>query len=65
MTNKEKYADFCEVEKTIPIFSQSWWLDAVCGNAWDVCLVEKGGEIYASMPYQIKTRYGLGYSWRG
>ena len=59
MTNKEKYYNFCEVEKTIPIFSQAWWLDAVCGNAWDVCLVEKGGEIYASMPYQIKTSYGF------
>ena len=59
MTNKEKYYAFCEIEKTIPIFSQAWWLNAVCGDAWDVCLVEKGGEIYATMPYQLKKRYGF------
>ena len=59
MTNKEKYYAFCETEKTIPIFSQAWWLNAVCGDAWDVCLVEKRGEIYATMPYHIKKRYGF------
>ena len=45
MVKKEKYYAFCEIEKTIPIFSQAWWLDAVCADAWDVCIVEKGGEI--------------------
>ena len=59
MTKKEKYYAFCDLEKTIPIFSQAWWLDAVCGDAWDVCLVEKGDEIYATMPYYLKKRYGL------
>ena len=59
MTNKEKYYAFCEIEKTIPLFSQAWWLDAVCADEWDVCLVEKGGTIYASMPYYIKQRYGF------
>ena len=38
MTNKEKYYTFCDIEKTVPIFSQAWWLDAVCGDDWDVCL---------------------------
>jgi lipid II:glycine glycyltransferase (peptidoglycan interpeptide bridge formation enzyme) len=59
MLNKEKYRLHCEKEKTIPIFSQAWWLGAVCDDAWDVCLVEKGGEIVASMPYVIKKRYGF------
>jgi len=59
MTNKEKYRLFCEAEKTISIFSQAWWLDSVCGDAWDVCLVEKNGQIHASMPYGIKKRYGF------
>ena len=59
MSNKKKYRLFCEQERTIPIFSQAWWLDAVCNDSWDVCLVEKGGEIVASMPYVIKKRYGL------
>ena len=55
MTNKEKYREFCKYEKGIPIFSKDWWLDAVCVDGkWDVALVEKGGEIVASMPYFIK-----------
>lgn len=49
---KLKYINFCKAEKGIPIFSTSWWLDAVCGkDKWDVVLVEKGGKIVASMPY--------------
>jgi len=56
---KEEYRTLCRAEASIPIFSQDWWLDAVCGNAWDVCLVHKGGKIAASMPYYI-TRRQLG-----
>ena len=59
MTNKEKYSEFCQKEKNIPIFSKDWWLDAVCGeNNWDVALVEKGGQIMASMPYYTKNIKG-------
>lgn len=54
MTNKEKYRELCINEKSIPIFSRSWWMDAVCGESgWDVLIVEKGGKIIASMPYTI------------
>jgi hypothetical protein len=54
MTNKEKYRELCEIEKAIPIFSKSWWMDAVCGeDNWDVILVEKSEKIIASMPYTI------------
>lgn len=60
MTNKEKYINFCENDDNIPIFSQPWWLDSVCGqNNWDVCLVEKGGQIWATMPYYKNNLYGL------
>ncbi|MGD8117118.1 GNAT family N-acetyltransferase [Vibrio sp. TRT 29B02] len=60
---KEKYRILCEKEKSIPLFSQAWWLDCVCGkDDWDVCLVEKGGVIIASMPYYITTRYCFSYS---
>lgn len=59
MTPKDRYRKLCEDEPTIPIFSLDWWLDAVCGDAWDVCLVEKGGQIVASMPYHIKRRWGF------
>lgn len=59
MTNKQKYRQFCEQESTIPIFSQAWWLDAVAGDNWDVCMVEKGGQILATMPYVVKKKFGL------
>lgn len=63
MLLKDKYVIFCECEKEIPVFSQSWWLDAVCGKEnWDVILIEKGEEIIASFPYSIERRfYGLKY----
>ena len=59
MTNKQKYYIFCENENDIPIFSQAWWLDAVCGSAWDVVLVENHGDIIASMPYHMKKKIGF------
>ena len=44
MTKKEKYQELCKYEKSIPIFSKDWWMDAVCGeDNWDVLLVEGGG----------------------
>ena len=50
--NKERYKEFCKSEEDMPIFSCDWWLDSVCGvDKWDVALFEKGGQIYASMPY--------------
>lgn len=57
MTPKDQYRKLCEGEPTIPVFSRDWWLDAVCGDAWDVCLVEKGGYIRASMPFVYKKRF--------
>lgn len=59
MTLKDRYRKLCKNESTIPIFSRDWWLDAVCGDDWDVCLVEESGKIAASMPYHIKNRYGF------
>lgn len=43
-----------------PIFHESWWLDATAkvGN-WGEAIVEKGGEVHARLPYQIKKKYGF------
>jgi len=57
---KYKYKLFCEEEISVPIFSQPWWLDAVAEDGmWDVAVVEKGGKIWATMPYYIRKRYGF------
>ena len=56
MKNKDKYKKFCDTHP-IPIFSQYWWLDSVCvGGEWDVALIEKGGEVFASLPYFLKKK---------
>lgn len=57
---KALYADFCS-STYVPIYSQSWWMDAVCGpDRWDVWLHESGGEVDAAMPYYLEEReHGL------
>ena len=58
MNNKEIYRELCQIEKSIPIFSQAWWLDAVCGHEkWDVCIYKKNDRILGAMPYYLKKYY--------
>ncbi len=60
LTNKDKYRAFCETRDDIPIFSEPWWLDAVCVDGdWDVCLAGKGGIIQGAMPFYQTTLKGL------
>lgn len=56
---KDSYRTLCNSEPSIPLFSQAWWLDAVAGDNWEVALVEKGGEVVASMPYVTSKEYGF------
>jgi len=57
--NKLIYIDFCK-KVDMSIFSQPWWLDAVCGkDNWNVSIVEKGGNIFATMPYYIENKLGF------
>lgn len=54
MDSKTRYRELCKKEPTIPLFSQDWWMDAVCGDAdWDVILAEKNDSIVGALPYQI------------
>ena len=58
--SKQKYRAHCKVEPTIPIFPKDWWLDAVCGkDNWDAVLIEKEGQVIASMPYYMVKKYGM------
>lgn len=61
MTDKDSYRELCQQEKSIPLFSQAWWMDATCGeNEWNVILVRhSSGEISAAMPYFLKKRWGF------
>ena len=56
MTNKERYAVF-EKKVFVPVYSKSWWLDAVCGKEnWEVWLYGTGNDILAAMPYYMEKR---------
>lgn len=53
---KRKFKIFCE-NTYVPIYSQPWWLDVICGKEnWNVWLYEKGNEILAAMPYYLEIR---------
>jgi lipid II:glycine glycyltransferase (peptidoglycan interpeptide bridge formation enzyme) len=58
--NKVKYRKFCKEERNLPFFLHDWWLDAVCGPLnWNVCLIEKGNEIYGVLPFYIRKKSGF------
>lgn len=53
-SRKEKFKTFCELNP-LPIYVQDWYLDLVCGSDnWDVCVVERGANIAAVLPYYLK-----------
>ncbi len=56
VSDKKKYNQFCK-SVYVPIYSKSWWMDAVClPENWDVWLYESGGNILAAMPYFKEQR---------
>lgn len=57
---KSRYRSLCKIEKTIPVFLNDWWLDAVCGEQnWDVALAENKDEINGALPYCFSNRFGF------
>lgn len=62
MNNKATYRQFCSTQSDLPIFSQDWYLDAVCeGGDWEVIIIEKGGQIAATLPYFLKCKGPFSY----
>ena len=51
--SKDLYRELCSKEESIPVFSRDWWLDATCGDYWDVLLDEKNGRVHAAMPLYV------------
>ena len=56
MTNKDKYRQFCEAHP-VPLYLRDWWLDAVCGEKWEVIASEGKSPVFFAFPY--KKKYGL------
>lgn len=60
METKQQYRNLCEVEPSVPLFHQAWWLDAVCGeDGWSVATYIRDGKITAALPYIMKKKFGL------
>lgn len=57
---KTRYREKASSLDGLAIFSQPWWLDAVCGaENWGVTLYEKGGQLVGALPYFVKKKLGL------
>lgn len=55
ISNKEKYRELCKT-KDIPLFSQYYWMDAVCGpDNWDVIIVEENNNILGTLTYYLNS----------
>ncbi|MBI1770578.1 MAG: GNAT family N-acetyltransferase [Bacteroidetes bacterium] len=59
LSPKAAYRNFCALEKNIPLFLNDWWMDAVCGDSWDVALVQNGDEVIGALPYLKARRFGF------
>jgi hypothetical protein len=60
MIEQNKYRELCLMEKSIPLFSKDWWLDAVCGNSgWEAVCLMRENSCYAAMPYTMRPLMGF------
>lgn len=51
---KQRYLELSQRDMDIPIYSQPWWMDSMCGeDGWDVYLIGEGMDIKASFVYRI------------
>lgn len=61
MRNKDLYCRISGEGNDMPIFHQSWWLDAVCSE-WDAVVVKNGNSIAGAWPYSRETKAGINMS---
>jgi hypothetical protein len=41
------------------IFEQPWWLEAAAPGSWGESIVMRGNEVFARLPYVLRTRLGV------
>ena len=60
---KKEYRKFCKEEKSINIYMQDWFLDAVLrgGEEWRVVLVKENEQIVAAFPFGYRKSHGMNY----
>ena len=58
--NQNTYRELCESRKDIPLFLQYWWVQASCGDDWDVLFSkDEAGTIIGFLCYHIRRKLGL------
>ena len=58
-TNKDRYRNLCVERQDIPLFNQSWWMDAVCNNKnWDILIFERSNKILGVLVYYYIKKLG-------
>lgn len=58
--NKTIYRQFCQITPEIPLFLQSWWLDAVSTEGdWDVLIHYKNNCIAGVWVYYVTHKWGF------
>lgn len=58
MNNKVIYRSLCQEHKEIPLFMQTWWLDAASGENWDVIFSKNGDDIVGFFIFSYQEKYG-------
>lgn len=59
-TNKERFYQLCNDNKSIPLFIQPWWMDAVCNyKDWDVLIYEKNSKVLGVLVYYYIKKFGF------
>jgi len=62
MINRDTYKELYRQIPRLPIFFHPWYLDACCGNNWDVILsYDKGQSLVGILPYFKSTKYGISH----
>ena len=60
--NRKLYRELHSNWDQLPLFFRPWYLDAVCGSAWDVCIsMDKGGNVQGILPYHEKKKYSISH----
>lgn len=58
--NRHKYKALCESRSDIPLFLQYWWMQASCGDNWNVLLsYAADGEVRGFLCYFLRRKFGF------
>lgn len=57
--SQQAYREICNIDSSIPLFSQAWWLDASAGDDWNAVLVYDKGQVVGALPYMFRQRLGV------